>query len=141
MEYGLGFLLIVGGLLGAGGLIIAKKPAAKTALNKVVPYQAGIGVGLLVLGLFVLVRWFGQMLDFFKAAPLFGVALYGSCFIAMALGFFFGMPLIAKWIPGNSPAEKRAEKMAKKLSPFQTILGIAGIVCGVLLLLYRAKIL
>lgn len=141
MEYGLALLLIAGGLLGASGLIIAKKPDAKELLNKLVPYQAGIGVGLLGLGLFTLLRWIGSMSVFFKHAPLFGIALFGSCFVAMALGFFFGMPLIAKWIPGDSPAEEKAETMAKKLAPFQTILGIAGIVCGLLLVLYRMNIL
>lgn len=141
MEYGLALLLIAGGLLGASGLIIAKKPDAKELLNKLVPYQAGIGVGLLGLGLFTLLRWIGSIGLFFKVAPLFGVALFGSCFVAMALGFFFGMPLIAKWIPGDSPAEEKAETMAKKLAPFQTILGIAGIVCGLLLVLYRMNIL
>ena len=141
MEYGLALLLIAGGLLGASGLIIAKKPDAKELLNKLVPYQAGIGVGLLALGLLTLLRWLGHMMDFFKIAPLFSAALYGSCFVAMALGFFFGMPLIAKWIPGDSPAEEKAEAMAKKLAPFQTILGIAGIVCGLLLVLYRMNIL
>lgn len=141
MEYGLALLLIAGGLLGASGLIIAKKPDAKELLNKLVPYQAGIGVGLLGLGLFTLLRWIGSLGMFFKAAPLFGVALYGSCFVGMALGFFFGMPLIAKWIPGDSPAEEKAETMAKKLAPFQTILGIAGIVCGLLLVLYRMNVL
>jgi hypothetical protein len=141
MEYGLALLLIAGGLLGASGLIIAKKPDAKELLNKLVPYQAGIGVGLLGLGLFTLLRWIGELGTFFKFAPLFAVALYGSCFVAMALGFFFGMPLIAKWIPGDSPAEEKAETMAKKLAPFQTILGIAGIVCGLLLVLYRMNVL
>jgi len=141
MEYGLALLLIAGGLLGASGLILSKKPDAKELLNKLVPYQAGIGVGLLALGVWNLLRTLSLMSTLFKFAKLFAIAFYGSCLVAIALGFFFGMPLIAKWIPGDSPAEEKAESMAKKLAPFQTILGIAGLVCGTLLLLYRLGIL
>jgi hypothetical protein len=141
MEYGLALLLIAGGLLGASGLILSKKPDAKELLNKLVPYQAGIGVGLLATGLWMLLKSLSIMSAMFKFAKLAAIALYGSCFVAIALGFFFGMPLIAKWIPGDSPAEEKAESMAKKLAPFQTILGVAGLVCGTLLLLYQLRIL
>lgn len=43
------------------------------------------------------------------------------------------MPLVAKWIPGETPAEQKAMEMQKKLLPFQTLLGVVGIVAAVLM--------
>jgi hypothetical protein len=141
MEYGIILLLLAGGLLGASSLIVAKKPDAKELLSKLVPYQAGIGVALLVIGILNLLRWIGHITDMFRMAPLAAIALYGSIFVALLLGFLFGMPLIAQWIPGDSPAEHKANEMSKKLAPFQTILGIAAIGLALLLLLFQLRIL
>ena len=134
-------LLIAGGLLGASGLIVGKKPEAKELIAKLVPYQASIGVALLGIGIWNLLRGLSSMSMIFKIAPLFGVALYGSIICAVLLGFFFGMPQIAKWLPGDSPAEEKAEGLAKKLAPFQGLLGLVSIGCAVLLMLYGLKIL
>jgi hypothetical protein len=141
MEYGLILLLIAGGLLGASSLIVAKKPDAKELLAKLVPFQAGIGIALLVIGVLNLLRSVGHITDMFRFAPLAAIALFGSVVVAILLGFLFGMPLIAQWIPGDSPAEQKANEMSKKLAPFQTILGIAAIALALLMLLYQLGIL
>jgi hypothetical protein len=47
-------LLIVGGILALSGIIVANQPNAKNVIDKLVPYQAIIGVALLVLGVFFL---------------------------------------------------------------------------------------
>ena len=39
-------LVIAGGILAAAGLIISKKPDAKQLIDKLVPYQAFIGVAM-----------------------------------------------------------------------------------------------
>jgi hypothetical protein len=137
MGYVIIALLIAGGLLAASSLILSKKPEAKEMLNTLVPFQAGIGVALLVFGVLNLLRMLGSMMHFFQQAPLYGLAMYGSFFVAILLGFFFGMPLIAKLIPGDSPAEQKASEMAKKVAPFQTILGVLAIGLALLFLVFN----
>jgi hypothetical protein len=54
---------------------------------------------------------------------------------SILLGFMFGMPQIAKWMPGDGGAEHKGMELAKKLAPFQVILGVVGIVAALLVLL------
>ena len=61
MELINALVLIAGGILAASGLIIAKKPDAKQLIDKLMPYQAIIGVVLLALGILNLLRWIGSV--------------------------------------------------------------------------------
>jgi hypothetical protein len=139
LGWALIILMILGGILGVSGLIVAKRPDAKAMIDKLVPFQAFIGVGLLALGIWALMS-FGIIDTFriFKAAPLLGLFAIAGSYGAILLGFLFGMPQIAKWIPGESSAETKAMELSKKLAPFQLILGavvgIGGIV-GLLIVL------
>ncbi|TMQ26004.1 MAG: hypothetical protein E6J90_04825 [Deltaproteobacteria bacterium] len=110
-------VLIAGGILAASGLIVAKKPDAKQLIDKLVPYQAVIGVALLALGLIHLLWW------------------------SILLGFLFGMPQIAKWMPGQGGAENKGMELSNKLAPYQGILGLVGLAAALLALLYRLHIL
>ncbi len=135
-------LLLAGGVLAISGLIVAKKPDAKAMLDKLVPFQAFIGVALLAIGLIRLIQ-VGPLMVFrlVSALPLLGIALIGATYGAVLLGFLFGMPQIAKWIPGESSAEQKASELSKKLAPFQVVLGLVCLGSGVLLLLYQLGIL
>jgi hypothetical protein len=134
-------LLIVGGILAVSGLIVAKKPNAKDLIDKLVPYQAFIGVAMLALGLYNLVRLLGGLLSMISAAPLLAAAGIAMIFSMILLGFMFGMPQIAKWIPGQAGAEQKGMELSKKLAPFQVLIGIVGIASSLLWLLYRFGIL
>lgn len=136
------FLMIAGGILGVSGLIVAKKPNAKALIDKLVPFQAFIGVGLLALGLWALMS-FGPINTFryMSVWPTLGIFAVTASWGAILLGFLFGMPQIAKWIPGESAAENKAMELSKKLAPFQLILGAIVGVGGVLGLLLVAGIL
>jgi len=129
-------LLIVGGALACSNLILAKKPDAKQLLDKVVPFQAFIGIGLIVLGIVMFLQvgpsWFGAML---KAAPVIGIGMLGCVFGGIALGLVFGMPLISKWTGKDGSA------VAAKLAPFQVILGLVCIGSAVIMLLAYLGIL
>lgn len=133
-------LLIVAGLLGASSLIVAKKPDARQMLDKLVPYQAIIGVALLAIGL-----WNARhIIDAFRiisVAPLLGLTAVGSIVSSVLLGFMFGMPQIAKWAPGEGAAEQKGMELSRKLAPFQLILGIVALASGLLSLLYELRIL
>jgi hypothetical protein len=118
-------LMVAGGVLGVSGLIVAKKPDAKQLIDKLVPFQAFIGVALLAFGLWFLIR-VGPLTPFrlISILPMFAVFAIAATWGSMLLGFLFGMPQIAKWIPGESSAENKAMELSKKLAPFQLILGV-----------------
>jgi hypothetical protein len=76
-----------------------------------------------------------------KLGALYGLTMWSTIIISIVLGFLLGMPQIARWIPGDSPAEQKAVDMQRKLGADSTIVGFIGLVCGVLVLLYLLEIL
>jgi hypothetical protein len=96
---------------------------------------------LLGLGILNLLRWIGPALRIISHAPVYGLTMLSLCVTSILLGFLFGMPQIAKWMPGNAAAEQKGNELMAKLAPYQTILGLLGLITGVLALLYRLGIL
>jgi hypothetical protein len=135
-------LLIVSAILAVSALIVAKAPEARQVLDKLVPYQAFIGVGLLAVSL---INWLRHgvtsIFDGLSAFPVMSMALIAGVFGGILLGFLFGMPQIAKWIPGDSPAEQKAQELARKVAPFQVILGGICAAAGILMMLIHLKIM
>ena len=135
-------LLIAGGILALSAFIVAKKPDAKAMVDKLVPYQALIGVALLAVSLINMLRVGPiNMFRLLKIWPLFGITVIGAVISGILLGFFFGMPQIAKWIPGESSAETKATELAKKIAPLQMAVGVIALASGVLFLFYSLGIL
>jgi hypothetical protein len=134
-------LLILGGILAISNLIVAKKPEARQMIDKLLPYQAGIGIALLVIGLWNLLRSLSSIFDIMKFMPLLGITVLAMIVCSILLGFMFGMPQIAKWMPGNNNAEQKGMELSKKLAPYQVILGLIGIGSALIFLLYRFHIL
>lgn len=130
---------ILGGLIACSGLIVKNMPGAKDLLNKLLPYKAFIGVGL--LGSFVL-----NMIEFsfnpfagFELSFLFGIMLLAVLVTQLFLGFTMGFGQIAKWIPGDTAPEEKAEALQRKLMPFEVIFGLIAIGSGILALLFALK--
>jgi hypothetical protein len=132
-------LLILAGILAISGLIIAKKPDARELIDKLVPFQALIGIVLLALGLLNLIRALPHLATLFTT--FVGIVAFAVIATSILLGFMFGMPQIAKWIPGESAAEQKGRELTQKLAPYQVIIGFVGIGSAVLWLLYRFGIL
>jgi hypothetical protein len=129
--------LLAAGILAASALIISKKPSAKELIDKLVPFQGALGVGLLAWGLIDLLRSLGHLGDFMKFWPLGGAIFLIAIGSEIVLGFLFGMPLIAKWIPGESSAEAKALQMQKKVAGMSVLFGIIGIAAALgLMLMY-----
>ena len=133
-------LLIAAGILAASSLIIAKKPDAKAMIDKIAPYQAMLGIILLIWGLY---NFFinigpGWMIKILSAAPLLGITLWGMLVSSILLGIMFGMPMVAKMSAGGAA---KGEQMAKKLAPFQTLIGLVAIGSALLGILYNLNIL
>lgn len=131
--------LIAAGIIALSALIISKLPQAKEMIDKLSTVQGFIGVALLALGLIGFIKILDEIGNINKAPVLFVLTIYGGLASAILLGFFLGMPLIAKWIPGESPAEQKALEMQKKILPYQTILGAAAIGTSVLWMYYNMK--
>jgi hypothetical protein len=133
-------LLIVAAILAVSALIVAKAPDARAVIEKLVPFQAAIGVGLLAVSLIQLLRHGGAVLRTVSVQPVLSLAMLGGCIGGIVLGFLFGMPQIAKWIPGDSPAEQKAQELSRKIAPFQMIIGAVCGASGILLLLELLKV-
>src|SRR5262245_46779684 len=104
--------LIVAGILALSGFIVAKKPDAKAMIDKLVPYQAFVGVGLLVLGVLYLILYGLTFIKAISAAPIPAIVALAGIVSGIVLGALFGMPQIAKWIPGESNAEQKAVELS-----------------------------
>jgi hypothetical protein len=131
MAYAWILSLILGGVLAISGLIVAKKPDAKELIAKLQPFQAIIGVVLLVFGVLHLMDAI-HMLGIISVAPLFVLPIVLGVFGGILLGILFGVPLIARV---SASGAAKAEEMGKKMAPFQTIIGLVCLISGVLMLL------
>ena len=133
-------LLFVGGILAVSNLIVAKTPEAKKFIDKLVPYQALIGVAMLAISL-VLILHLGpiNMFRALKGNALLAFTFIGGYYSGILLGFFFGMPQIAKWISGESSA--KALELSRKLAPYTMLVGIVALGAGALMLLSKLGLL
>jgi hypothetical protein len=138
MDYLFALLLISAGLLGASSLIVAKKPNAARIIESLMPFQALIGAGTLVLGIVALLRWGPRALfDIAKVFPLMGASMLGGVLCGILLGFMFAVPLMGRLGAG----QQRAAELAEKVAPWQLLIGLVAIAAGVLLILFRSGIL
>jgi hypothetical protein len=131
-------LLILGSILAISGLIIAKKPDAKAMIDRLSPYQAMIGVFMLATGIWWLLRWGGQLIQLDSA--VLAACIWAVIAVSILLGALFGMPQIAKWIPGESPAEQKALELSQKVAPYQVALGVIGLASAFVYLLFRFNV-
>ena len=137
MGYGYFVSLILGGILGISGLIVAKKPDAKEMLAKLQPFQAFIGIALLIFGIYNAIH----ILDFIRiisVLPVLGLMAIAAVVSALVLGILFGMPMVAKMSAGGAA---KGEELGKKLAPFQTLFGIIALVTGIYWMLIELHIL
>jgi hypothetical protein len=138
MEYLFALLLIAAGLLGASALIVAKKPNAASVINALVPFQALIGAGSLVLAVLELLHLGPKTLfDTIRWVPVMGGSFLGGILSGILLGFMFAIPLMARLGAG----QQRAAEVAAKIAPWQLLIGCVAVVSGVLMLLFRSGIL
>jgi hypothetical protein len=61
--------------------------------------------------------------------------------VSILLGALFGMPQIAKWIPGESSAEQKALELSQKIAPYQVVLGVIGLASALVYLLFRFNVI
>jgi hypothetical protein len=131
-----GLISIVGGLLAASALIVAKKPNAKELLAKLTPYTGWIGTLMFFWGTWEtinLVRFAGMIFH----RPIFGAFYLATTVSDLVVGFLLGFGLITKYALSSSPAAMaKGDGIRAKLVPYQATFGLVSIVCGVLYILW-----
>lgn len=138
MAYLFCFLLIAAGLLGASALIVAKKPDAQRIIDSLVPFQALIGAGALVLAIINLLRIGPRVVfDLIKLYPVYGVVVLAAILSGIVLGFMFAVPLMGRLGAG----QQKAAELSQKLAPYQMMIGLVAVGSGLALLLYSLGII
>ena len=126
-----GLLAIVAGALAASNVVIEKLPNSKNYIDKMVPYQAIIGVVAMVLSVLKLLDAFTLKADFFTQLINFG------CIASAAIvGFLLGFPMVQQFMANDEKSKAKAEEVRKKLAPYQVIAGLICIGTGAYLLIF-----
>lgn len=135
-------LLILGGIVALSGIIAAKKPNAKAILDKLVPFQALIGIFLIVLSIVVLF-YVGpiNIMKSIRPTPVPAMALLVGILGAIVLGGLFAMPQIMAMTASNLSAHNKALELSQRIAPYQALIGMVVGGAGVLGLLYTTGIM
>jgi hypothetical protein len=127
-------ITIIGGILAASSLIVARKPNAKELIDKLAPYQGWIGAVMFFWGVWDL---FGVVrhTSLISVAPLFWGLWVAAAVTELVVGFLLGFGLITKWALGSSPtAQARGQAIRARLAPLQGTFGLVAIALGILYL-------
>ncbi|OHD55911.1 MAG: hypothetical protein A2014_00670 [Spirochaetes bacterium GWF1_49_6] len=125
--------LFAGGVLALSTFIAKKNPKAGELVEKLVPFQTYIGIGLFIWGVIDLIRFLifstGVFAYNFWAGLLFVIAIIDEIVLGVVLAMNF--------LKGRKelPAEKM-EKLDKILTPFQIPLGFIAVGLSIYILLF-----
>lgn len=127
----LGLLTIIGGIIAASALIIARKPNAKELIDKLTPYQGWFGVGMFFWGIWNVILSVLN-LGLLGSHPLIWIVCTTVSAANLAVGFLLGFGLITKYTLGASPvAQVRGQQIRARLAAFQGPIGLIAIASGV----------
>jgi len=126
-----GLLACIAGALAAANFVIEKLPNSKSLIEKMIPYQAVIGVAAMILSVMKLLDAFTLKADFFTQLINF------SCIASTAIvGFLLGFPMVQQFMSNDEKSKAKAEDVRKKLSPYQVIAGLVALGTGAYILIY-----
>lgn len=130
-------VLIVGGILGAASLIVARKPDAQQLIDKLTPYQGGIGALMFIWGIWDVISSI-RIISILSLAPVTWIIVFVGSLTELLLGFLLGFGLITKYaLSKNQQAMEKGQQIRGKLAKFQGPLGILSIILGLLVLVWR----
>ncbi len=124
-----GIWLAILGILGAATLIVSKRPDAKEAIDKLVPYQGWIGAVSAIWGLWGVISAILN-LNWLTIVPIFWITFTASAVLQLALGILLGVGIFKTFVK-NPEANRRMDQTVAKLTPYQTKFGLAAIGVGV----------
>jgi len=134
-----GVVLLLGGVLGAANLIVAKKPNAKELIDKLTPYQGWIGVVLVVWGLWDVIGVLRTMTGL-SAAPVWWLLYLVTTLTELGLGFLLGYGLISKYVLSRNPqAMQKGQELQAKLVMYQGPLGLVAIALAILFMVLTLR--
>lgn len=122
-------IAIVGGIIAASSLIVAKKPNAQELIDKLTPYQGWIGVVLTIWG----VKGIFYSISTISYIGLgWGIGL-GVSVVEFVVGFLLAYGLISKYLlEKNETAKAKGQQLRLKLTKYQVPAGVILIILGVL---------
>lgn len=120
-----GSLAFIAGALAAANFVVERMPNAKELLEKIMPYQAVIGVAAFLFGLFKIFD-LSRMREALSTKAIFFVCV-AACLVA---GFLLGFPMIQKFIAEDESSKEKIEEFRKKLSPYQVLAGLVAVGTG-----------
>ncbi len=123
-------LTIVGGLITASALVVARKPGAQEIFRRIAPYQGFLGVGMLALGVLWLVRWLPNLSMSFTSVG--GALVLGMIVADILIGFLLGFGLLSNVIAKSEAAREKSAALMKRLTNVQVPLGVSAVAMGVL---------
>ncbi len=127
-----GITLIILGCLAIPSLILAKKPDAKAAFDKIAPYQGWIGILFAIWGVWGIIQCILHI-ELASYVPIAWIIWLVVSVVEAALGFILGYGLISKHLLSkNETAAAKGEQLLAKLLPLQGKLGILAIILGIL---------
>jgi hypothetical protein len=126
-----GIVLLVLGVLASASSIVAKRPDAKEAIEKLVPFQGWIGLVCCIWGIWIIISALLN-LSWMSVVPIWWLTYFATGVLEFTLGLLLGYALLSQFLLSKNPeASKRGEELRAKLAPFQTPLGYASIAVGV----------
>ena len=126
-------IAILGGLIAASSLIVAKKPNAQDLLDKLTPFQGWIGVVLTFWGVWGIIQ---SILNLGSLGIGWTIGLAVSA-VQFIVGFLLAYSLISKYLlEKNEIAKEKGQQLRQKLIKYQVPAGVILVVLGVLSLLF-----
>ncbi len=116
-------IAILGGLIAASPLIITKKPNAKELLDKLVPFQGGIGAVLLI--------W--SVLGVIGLLSHFSIIALAVIVVEFIVGFLLAYGLLSKYVLSkNETAKEQGQTLRLKIAKYQIPAGAILAILGIL---------
>jgi len=121
-------IAIIGGIIAASSLIVAKKPNAQELIDKLTPYQGWIGVVLTFWGAWGLI----SLLLNIGSIGIVWIIAVAVCVVEFIVGFLLGYGLISKYLlEKNEAAKVKGQALRLKLTKYQVPSGVILIILGV----------
>jgi hypothetical protein len=127
-----GIVLFVLGVLASASTIVAKRPDAQPAIDKLVPYQGWIGFVCAIWGVWIVISavlnlgWLGH-----GSLVIWWITYFATGVLEFTLGLLLGYALLTQFLLSkNAEAMKRGEQVRSLLVPYQTVLGFVAIGFG-----------
>lgn len=125
-------IAIIGGIIAASSLIVAKKPNAQELIDKLTPYQGWIGVVLTFWGVWGIIQ---SVLNI-GSIGLYWVIGLGTSVTEFIVGFLLAYGLISKYLlEKNETAKQKGQELRLKLTKYQVPAGVILIILGIIYIL------